>query len=259
MTGAMSSRQNGVAGRAAFSRALALQAGEFCKSNRVALLANDIMDKGVADPVSRIDREAETLIRDAIAQAYPGEDVVGEEHGGTAREDYWVIDPLDGTVNFLSGLPYWGVCVAWVEGGAPVAGAIHLPDLGVTLSGGVGDEVVGRKPVVIPGGASMAFGVGRNRKWPARERQAKEAQLEEAGLHVVSYGASCVALAHVICGQLAGYVEYHTNLWDCAPGAAMARALGLHVRLKPRIDVYGVDLEIVGPAGLRTLPRVVCD
>lgn len=246
MTIALSAQTGGLAARAAFARALAIQAGAFCRTEGAALRDADIMNKGEADPVSRIDHEAETLIRSAIAEVFPGEAVVGEEHGGTARSNFWVIDPLDGTANYLSGLPYWGVCIAWVEVGEPVVGAIHLPELGLTLSGGVGAGIEGVPPIVIPGGVSTAFGIGRTRKWPAPERQAKEAQLEAAGHHVVSYGASCVALAHVICGQLAGYVEHHTYLWDCAPGIAMARELGLQVRLTARDDAYGVDFEIVG-------------
>ena len=110
---------------------------------------------------------------------------------------------------------------------SPVAGAIHLPEFGLTLSGGLGAGVAGRPELVTPGGESTVYGIGRTRKWSASERQAKEAELEVAGHHIVSYGASCVALAHVICGQLAGYVEHNTNLWDCAPGVAMARELGL--------------------------------
>ncbi len=170
-----------------------MEAGAFCLAERAGLSAGEIGAKGAADPVSRIDREAETLVRDAIARAFPGEAVVGEEHGGAASGDFWVIDPLDGTANFLSGLPYWGVCLAWVENGEPVAGAIQLPELGVTLSGGGGAGVEGVPPLVIPGGRSAVYGVGRTRKWCARDRQAKEAELEAAGRHVVSYGASCVA------------------------------------------------------------------
>lgn len=246
MTVALFTQKEGLSARAAFARTLSMQAGAFCRTEGAALRDADITAKGEADPVSRIDREAETLIRGAISAAFPGEAVVGEEHGGTARSDFWVIDPLDGTANYLSGLPYWGVCIAWVEAGDPMVGAIHLPELGVTLSGGVGVGIEGVPTIVIPGGVSTAFGVGRTRKWPFPERQAKEAQLEVAGRHVVSYGASCVALAHVICGQLAGYVEHHTYLWDCAPGIAMARELGLTVRLTESDDAYGVDLEIIG-------------
>ena len=244
MNVATAAQANGIAPRAAFARGLAVDAGAFCLAERAALAAADIAAKDVADPVSRVDREAEGLIRDAIARAYPADAVVGEEQGGAATRDFWVIDPLDGTANYLSGLPYWGVCIAWVAAGQPVAGAIHLPELSVTLSGGLGAGVDGRSETVIPGGESNVYGVGRTRKWPAAERQAKEAALEAAGRHVVSYGASCVALAHVICGELAGYVEHHTNLWDCAPGVAMARELGLRVRLTPCDDAYGVDLEI---------------
>ncbi|MBC6416711.1 MAG: hypothetical protein GDA47_02670, partial [Rhodospirillales bacterium] len=70
-----------------------------------------------ADYVSHVDRTAETLAVDMIKAAGPGDAVIGEENGGADGECCWIVDPVDGTANFLSGLALWAVSIAFVENG----------------------------------------------------------------------------------------------------------------------------------------------
>lgn len=70
--------------------------------------------KGPADYVSAVDRDAEILARRLLAVDVPDDLVVGEEQGGNARGNYWLIDPVDGTANFVSGIPIWAVSIAYV-------------------------------------------------------------------------------------------------------------------------------------------------
>ncbi|MDO5648797.1 inositol monophosphatase family protein [Paracoccus sp. (in: a-proteobacteria)] len=190
--------------------------------------------KGPADYVSAVDRQAETLARRLISDAYPSDAILGEEQGGAPSPDAWVIDPVDGTVNFLSGLPYWAVSIAVLRGGQPVMGAVALPALSV-LAWGAADgplHVTGPLPARSPG-AALAFGTGRNRIWPEPDRRALEQQAEAEGYHITSLGSCAASLTMVALGRMAGYVEHGTNIWDCAAGVALCRAAGIAAQITP--------------------------
>lgn len=101
--------------------------------------AVDVTDKGADgryDPVTCADREAEDVIRRMIADGFPDDGIVGEEHGANLDADnwlqrrYWVIDPIDGTRSFISGVPLWGTLIAVNDGSRPVIGVIDHPAVG---------------------------------------------------------------------------------------------------------------------------------
>ena len=94
-------------------------------------------DGGRFDPVTRADREAETVIRDMIRTRFPDDGIIGEEHGAespTGRR-FWVIDPIDGTRAFISGLPLWGTLIALNDGARPILGLIDHPATGERFVG----------------------------------------------------------------------------------------------------------------------------
>src|SRR5215469_13406484 len=116
--------------RLAFTTDLIREAGELAAgyfANRATLTRET---KGPQDFVSIADREVESLIRARLAEAFPEDGFFGEESGGGAGERCWVVDPIDGTNNFLRGLPLWGVLIAYAIAGEPVIGLIHLPCVG---------------------------------------------------------------------------------------------------------------------------------
>ena len=79
------------------------------------------------DPVSEVDQRAETLIRDRLAELYPGHGILGEEYGATAADPdgcIWAVDPVDGTANFINGFPLFAACIGVVHRGVPIVGAI---------------------------------------------------------------------------------------------------------------------------------------
>ncbi len=89
------------------------------------------------DPVTQADRQVEAAIREALADAFPDFGVVGEEHGeqsGSAPQR-WVVDPIDGTRAFMTGMPGWGILLGLTEGDACLAGVVHQPFLGETFFG----------------------------------------------------------------------------------------------------------------------------
>lgn len=89
------------------------------------------------DPVTEADKGIETLIRARLAERFPEHRIIGEEHGDTGGGDtYWIIDPIDGTRAFISGMPAWGILLGLVVDGKPVAGIMHQPFTDETFVGG---------------------------------------------------------------------------------------------------------------------------
>jgi len=86
------------------------------------------------DPVTEADRRIEALIRERLGAQFPSHRIVGEEQGDTGTGDtYWVIDPIDGTRSFISGMPTWGILLGLVQDGVPVVGIVHQPYTGETF------------------------------------------------------------------------------------------------------------------------------
>ena len=86
------------------------------------------------DPVTEADRRIETLIRERLGAQFPSHRIVGEEHGDSGEGNtYWIIDPIDGTRSFISGMPTWGILLGLVEEGEPVVGIVHQPFTGETF------------------------------------------------------------------------------------------------------------------------------
>ncbi|MFM7274468.1 MAG: inositol monophosphatase family protein, partial [Gammaproteobacteria bacterium] len=93
------------------------------------------------DPVTAADREIEAFLRERIRARYPDHGIVGEEHGSQSGDSpwSWIIDPIDGTRAFISGVPAWGTLVGLREHGRPVAGLVHQPYLEETFAGAAGE------------------------------------------------------------------------------------------------------------------------
>ena len=222
---------------------VAREAGAFCLSRFGQVTAAEIGHKGPRDFVSEVDRRAEQIARDLLAVATPDIPVLGEEGGGTLAETCWVVDPLDGTSPYLSGLPLWCVSVALYACGRPVAGAIVAPALALEISGGgPGTLRTHGYPTLPPGDMARTIAVGRNPLWPRAERLHREAALESAGHTVFNLGSCALSLAFVALNRLGGYVEHGTRIWDCAAGVAICTAAGVPAQLGPTTPDHAVDL-----------------
>ena len=185
--------------------------------------------KSLGDFVSDADCRVELLIKNQIQENFPSEAVVGEEFGGKAGEVYWIVDPIDGTSNFLSGLPFWCISIARISKGVPELGGVYAPALDIMALGGpsYGFEMSG----MLTGNSyrqAPCFGVGRNSNWEKWERHQFEEEVEAQGKNVVSYGSCALSLMFVSMGMLSGYREDNLGgLWDCAGGVALCRASGI--------------------------------
>jgi len=121
----------------------AARAGGDVVARHFGRLAAGVHSKAPGDYVSEVDVASEEVIRAALERDAPGIAFFGEEGGGTRGDLGWVVDPLDGTANFLHGFPIVGVSVALVEAGRPVAGAVHAPMLDETYTAAAGGGAAG--------------------------------------------------------------------------------------------------------------------
>ncbi|KAB2787291.1 hypothetical protein F9K96_19280 [Brucella anthropi] len=230
-------------------RDVTAKVGDFALSRFHGLEQIAVETKGEADYVSAVDRDAESLARQLIHAQFPADAIVGEEQHGEARDNHWLIDPVDGTANFLSGIPLWAVSIAYIHDNEPVLGAIALPAMDALFwasSKGPLHSTGSVRPLTNT--APLAFGIGRNRVWPFVDRLELEANLEARGFHIVSLGSCAAALAMVAAGRLAGYVEHGTNLWDCAAGHVLCGASNVPSTIRP--DANGKVAVVATPQPL---------
>ncbi|WP_284165380.1 inositol monophosphatase [Frigidibacter sp. SD6-1] len=195
--------------------------------------ARTVTVKSPLDYVSDADHAVEQFIRDRLMIEFPGVPVIGEELGGNPSRRYWSVDPIDGTANFLSGLPFWAISIGLVEDGVPVAGSVHAPALRISASGSAGQGLcsTGLSAKSAPARPNC-FAVGRNSAWTSRDRCATEDRVTSEGYNIVGYGSCALSLMLVAAGRLGGYIERSVSgMWDCAGGAALCKAAGVKVRL----------------------------
>ena len=183
------------------------------------------------DLVTKADREAEKLLVDRI----PGsDDVLGEEGSLrlTGADRLWVIDPLDGTVNYLHGIPFWAVSIAIIEGNELLAGIVHAPKLNQTFTALRGDgcrlngDTVGVSASASIGEAIMATGFAYNRNEIPDNNLDNWARITLAAAGVRRMGAAALDLAYTACGRLDGFWELHLSPWDVAAGTLLVREAG---------------------------------
>ncbi len=191
--------------------------------------------KGPGDFVSKADREAERIIRDELMTARPTYGWVGEETGAAEGADptrRWIVDPLDGTTNFLHGLPHWAVSIALEHKGEIVAGVIFdaAKDELYFAEKGMGAwmnetrlRVSGRRSMI-----EAIFGTGI----PFGGRSTLPASLQDLArlmpvcAGVRRWGAASLDLAYVASGRLDGYWERGLQPWDMAAGIVLVREAG---------------------------------
>jgi myo-inositol-1(or 4)-monophosphatase len=189
------------------------------------------------DVVTRTDLDAERLIRRRLADATPGAGVLGEEGGQTTTRDgdaprlQWVVDPLDGTVNFLYALPVMGVSIAAALDGDVVAGAVVdvLRDEAFSAAAGHGARLDG-DPLEVSRCRSMAQALvmtGFSYRADVRGRQGQIVQsLLPAARDIRCFGSAALQLCWVGAGRADAYFERDIKVWDYAAGALIAREAG---------------------------------
>ena len=188
--------------------------------------------KGHQDLVSEADRNVELLVRDRLTTLFPDDGIVGEEHAPAAGTSgyTWVIDPIDGTANFLTSIPAWAVVLACTHGSDIVIGVIYDPvhDEIYTARAGEGAYLNG-KPMQVAQTEGLhdgTIGLGySNRSKPRTVVRMADEILSRGGLFYRN-ASGAVSLAFVAAGRLIGYAEDHMNAWDCLAGQLLIQEAG---------------------------------
>ena len=228
---------------------IAREAGELARLRRAEGVSLAATKSTIADIVTEADREVEALIRARLSAERPGDGFLGEESGGGDGTTgvTWVVDPIDGTVNYAYGLPAYSVSVAAVEGGAdpnawrPLAAAVYAPVLGELFTAGRGEGawLDGMRLAVTaetPAGALLATGFGYD---PATHDGdlLTVRQIMPLARDLRRIGSAALDLSYVAAGRLDGYFERGLKPWDFAAGALLvAEAGGVVTRLDTASD-----------------------
>lgn len=191
-----------------------------------------VKQKGTQDWVSEADRNVELLIRQRLAKAWPNDGVYGEEHDpkpGISGFD-WVIDPIDGTTNFVNGIPLWTIVLAGVVEGQTVVGVIHDPNVGETYAAlrGAG-AYLNEEKMRVASGKSLSSGtvaVGYSNRVEATNLIPVIANLIDQGAMYHRNASGALSIAYVAAGRLLGYMEEHMNAWDCLAGQLLVEEAG---------------------------------
>ena len=204
------------------------------------------------DVVTKVDRASEALIRSRLLAARPDDGFLGEEGAQDAGTSgvRWIVDPIDGTVNFLYGLPRYAVCIAAQAGDQVVAGVVWDVPSGVhytaTLGGGAMRD---GEPIGVRGPAPLAERLvitGFNYTREVRALQAEAiARLLPVVRDIRRIGSAALDICHVAEGSADAYVEEGLNLWDHAAAGLVAREAGARTSLST--GVGGLTLMVCAP------------
>ncbi|HZZ61186.1 MAG TPA: inositol monophosphatase [Roseiarcus sp.] len=226
--------KSSVTSRYALSLQLIREAGEFAHDYFRRRESLTIKSKGLQDMASEADLNTELLIRDRLAAAFPEDGFLGEETGDAGLapgHGLWVVDPIDGTQPFISGLSGWCVSIAFVFDNELKFGMVYAPARGELFAGGQGypatlnGSEVGRHP-----GRAITdglVGVGYSPRVAPDAFLPIFGRLLKTGGMFYREGSGALTLCYVACGRLVGYIEPHINSWDCLGALAVTRAAGL--------------------------------
>ena len=195
-----------------------------------------VEDKGSAmgfDPVTAADRAAENTMRALIKRNFPEHGIVGEEYGNerTHAEYVWVLDPIDGTKSFISGLPIWGSLIGLMRNGAPVFGMMHQPFIGERFTGDTGSAryrgPAGERKLNVRRCASLSE-VTLYTTTPLMFGEAERSAFNsvEEKVRLSRYGGDCYAYCMLAAGHVDLVVEAGLNSYDIAALVPIVRGAG---------------------------------
>jgi myo-inositol-1(or 4)-monophosphatase len=223
----------------AIARSTALTAGDLALRRRIEGVEVADHKSSPVDVVTLADRETETLIRSLLAEARPHDGFLGEEGGADVGTSglTWVVDPIDGTVNYLYGIPHWAVSIAVVEGDPdpttwralagcivnPVSGEIYSATAGGGAFSGNQQLRVGEAPSLDQ--ALLGTGFGYDAEKRGRQGAVVAALLPRVR-DIRRFGAASLDLCAVATGRLNGYFERGLQPWDHAAAALVVREAG---------------------------------
>ncbi len=237
--------------RLSFAKSLVVDAGVIATGYFGSLADLQIEQKGHQDLVSDADKNVESFIREAIANAYPSDGIVGEEHDNVpSNSGYtWVIDPIDGTANFVRGIPAWTVVLACVHESTTKIGVIADPIHGeVFVATKGGGAFMNDKPIKVATtkglhDGSIAIGYS-NRTDTTNILRFNEKLVAQGGMFLRN-ASGAISLAWAACGRVNGYVEDHMNAWDCLAGQLLVKEAGGSIEEQNADDMLRVGGRVI--------------
>jgi myo-inositol-1(or 4)-monophosphatase len=216
--------------RARFARSLARQAGALARRYFLRELTYSAQAKGPQDWVSAADHEVEALIRKELKSAFPSDSMLGEEDGGDLGANAWIVDPIDGTINFVHGVRYWCVSIAFVVDGERRIGVVYDPSQdelfwAVRGGGAFCDDAPMHASSCLRVDESLLC-AGYVPRHPLGDYLHLERRLHEAGAAVKDMGAGALMLAHVAAGRFDAFIEPHMHPWDALAGLLLVEESG---------------------------------
>lgn len=193
-----------------------------------------IKSKGLQDVVSEADLNTELLIRERLEKNFPDDAFLGEETGlseFSPDQGIWVVDPIDGTQPFVSGMSSWCISIAFVKNNELQFGMVYAPVRNELFAGGVNfPATLNGTAVDHHPGKSIKdgiVGIGYSTRITVDQFLPTFERLLKAGGMFYRDGSGALTLCYVACGRLLGYMEPHINSWDCLGAIAVIRAAGL--------------------------------
>jgi myo-inositol-1(or 4)-monophosphatase len=206
--------------------------------------------KAAKDFLTEVDLASEAALKRSLAASTPEIGFYGEEGGGAdlARGRVWVVDPLDGTINYATGSPLCGVMVGLLEDGVPVLGVIDLPFLGVRVDSEAGSLI----DVAALDEGIVAVGDAFHRGGPRMDAFLDlGSEIHRRALRFRCVGAASVLWTWLVGGQIQGMFLAHNNPYDVVAGHAIARAAGAVVT-----DYAGAPLALSSSGAMAAVPGI---
>lgn len=225
--------------------------------------------QGVYDAVTPSDIGAENAIISEIRSEFPDDAIISEESSPDAEASSrsWVVDPIDGTVNFSRGIPLYGIQAAFLEDGVPKAAAIYLPESGEMFHATEEGAFLGDAPIHAAAPRPLRECLVSTGDFSRRSeafRRAQAAVFSECYGDVARFkvfGAACVDFAFLSCGRTDVHVRFTNKIWDYLPGLYIAEKAGAvyDKELQRERDVLLLcsSREVLDEASERMLPRIL--
>lgn len=238
---------------------IARETGHFIRGQRALLKGEDVRAKGVHDYVTRVDKESEQQLVTRLSSLLPGSAFLTEEKTieQVEAEYTWIIDPLDGTTNFIHGAPPYAVSIALQQREQTVLGVVYEIGMDEMFSASEEDvATLNGREIRVSGVSSLqevllATGfpyINYERITPYME-VLKRFMVETQGVRRL--GSAATDLAWVACGRYDGFYEYNLNPWDVAAGAFLVQKAGGRVA-----DFRGGKAFVFGREMVATAPGV---
>lgn len=211
--------------------AIAREGGLLAKRHFLGRERLEIELKGHQDMVSIADRAVEDLMRARIGELFPKDEVLGEEGGGDGQADaLWIMDPIDGTANFLRGMPYWSLVLAYREGGRTEIGITYDPlhdELFVARRGkGAWRNGEPIRVSACDDPRRACIGLSFNFKQRGEDYVRLIERIVGHGMDHRRMGSSALALCHLADGRIDACLSLHCNSWDVIAGLILVEEAG---------------------------------